>query len=166
MVELVGSHDLAPEVQADGLVAEAHAEQRNALIRCHANDLHEVPRSGGLARPRGQQDGVELSKHIGEGGIVETCLAPELGCVIAPHHAVLLVVAELPEVLDEVINETVEVIDDQDAHGCDSIAAVSYLCRCAPCGAELSGVAANIGRCIGSCLSSWKHCPLMEANYA
>src|ERR1035437_268478 len=95
-----GAHDPTAEHGADGLMAEAHAENGRRLAEV-ANDAHRHAGLFGAARPRGDHDalrrigGERLERH----GVVA-------------HHADLR--AQLAEVLHEVVGERIVVVDHED----------------------------------------------------
>ncbi len=102
MHEPAGSDDFAAEMVADGLVAEANAEDR--FFPGEGADNCE--RHTGFGRRTGagrEEDAVGVErKGLGRGDLV-----------VAVHT---LRHAQLPEALDEVIGEGVEVVDDEQ-HG-------------------------------------------------
>ena len=98
MHELRRAHDLAAERLAEGLVAEADAEERH---RRAADELEADPRLVGRARPRRDHDP----------------LGPERERLVDAHRVVaddLHVGPELAEVLVEVEGERVVVVDEED----------------------------------------------------
>ena len=91
--------DVAAEDMADGLVTQAHAEDR--LLAGEGLD-HRARDAGFGRRTRARRD------HHAVGIQRERFLHRDL--VVAVH---LLFHAQLPEVLDQVIGERIVVIDDQ-----------------------------------------------------
>src|ERR687894_2178045 len=101
-VDGLAAHDPGPEGLPDGLVPQAHPEQR----RAPAGFLYQLdgdPRLVGRARP-GRDDypvGAELRHLLGRYPVVAA--HKDLG-------------AELPQVLDEVVRKGVVVVYDEDPH--------------------------------------------------
>src|SRR5450432_1785573 len=98
--EARGPHNLAPEVVADRLVAEADAEDR-LLARKRLDDVEGDTRLAGRAWPRGQEDPVRVQ---GQGLLGSDLVVPEYP----------LFHAHLTEVQDEVVGKGIEVIDDEE----------------------------------------------------
>lgn len=97
--ESIGSHDFSSEVVADGLMAEADAEEGDFTGKCgdHLDGNSGFERR---ARARGNEDSVGLEGE-GFGG---------RDLVVAKYA---LLHAQLTEVLDEVKSEGVVVVDDE-----------------------------------------------------
>ncbi len=100
--------DGAAERHPDGLVAEAHAQQRG--LRRGARPHQRDRRAGALggAGSRAQQHAVEVRGGLGDIGV-----GGQAGVVVAPD---LRVHTELAQVLDQVEHEAVVIVDDQDLH--------------------------------------------------
>ena len=87
----------------DGLMTQAHAEDRRGDLGERTDRVADDSARLGSARTGRQQDAVGCERHrLGDGHLV-----------VAHHDRVG---AELAEVLDEVVDEAVIAVDDEHAH--------------------------------------------------
>ena len=98
------AHDLAAVELADALVAEAHAEHRDAALAEARGSRRSRAR-----RPRAGPGPGEISTASGS----SAAHLVERDRVVAVHDRLR---AELTEVLHEVVDERVVVVDDEHAH--------------------------------------------------
>src|SRR5271157_5583918 len=99
--EIGSAHDDAAERRADGLMSQAHAEQRNFRTEC-CNDLHGNPRFGRRARP-GRDNDCFGGKRA---DFVE-------GDPVVPRDAHLALV-QFAEILHQIEGERIVIVDDQN----------------------------------------------------
>ena len=110
-ITLRRAHDLAAEELADALVAEAHAEHRDAAL---AEVADRVVREAGVLGPARARARSSTASGVERDDLVER------DRVVAVHDRLR---AELTEVLHEVVDERVVVVDDEDAssHGASTL---------------------------------------------
>ena len=96
-----GARTEGAEGLRDRLMAQADAEDRGARLGGGAHHRHGDAGAGRACRARGEQ-------HPGDSEVGEFV---DVDGVVAPHDAPD---AQLPEVLDQVVDEAVEVVDDED----------------------------------------------------
>ena len=117
MQQLGCAVDGAAERHADGLVAQAHPEQRGFGRRAGLHEGDRGARAFRGAGPGGEQDAVERGGGVGDGGVGGQAVV-----VVAPD---LRVHPELAQVLDQVEHEAVVVVDDREPASAQVTAAIS-----------------------------------------
>ena len=108
---------VAAERHPDGLVAQAHAQQRGRGRGAGAHQRDRRARAFGCARAGAEQNAVEILGRLGDVGVGGQALV-----VVTPH---LRVHAQLAEILDQVEHEAVVVVDDQNLHRARLLFAIS-----------------------------------------
>ena len=100
--------DGGPERHPDGLVAQAHAQQRGGRRGAGANQRDRRTGAFGCARP-----GLSSTPSKSVGGLGDVGVGGQPRVVVTPD---LRVHPQLAQILDQVEHEAVVVVDDQNLH--------------------------------------------------